>query len=419
MISEIEWVESIASRLEVNGELEKTGGQSLRIAAGVRLPYTHGVVLHREEDPSRDEHETELLLYDQIDELWWTPRVVLECKLSKVTPHDAFSYSATASPTISDPARTPNDPKGIKYEHLLALGYEDENLIPLARGNDKARKFFEERSIPWWKDTHRSGDTADKKTPTRNMASSQIACVNFLMPLAEEPEALEAMIRCIDGDIDGIELIEDTSDGSSLKSFVEFEWVGKKTSLEQKPPTRGANATSADALVIGRTDSGNKRAYLIEWKYTEEYKKDKPLDGNNETRRERYSMMFEESDSPFIKSSLSLDDWFVDPLYQIMRFLLLSRKMIRENEFEVTEARVVVACPRGNIAYRNTVTSRNMRESFPGSDMHTVVREQLADPDLFKVVAVEDLYSAISLSSQSRTIAEWSSYQQERYGWGR
>lgn len=97
LISEIEWVESIASRLEVNGELEKTGGQSLRIAAGVRLPYTHGVVLHREEDPSRDEHETELLLYDQIDELWWTPRVVLECKLSKVTPHDAFSYSATAT----------------------------------------------------------------------------------------------------------------------------------------------------------------------------------------------------------------------------------------------------------------------------------------------------------------------------------
>lgn len=322
------------------------------------------------------------------------------------------------SPTISEPARTPSDPKGIKYEHLLALGYEDENLMPLIRGNNKASKFFEERSIPWWKDTHRSGDTVDQKTPTRNMASSQIACVNFLMPLAEEPEALEAMIRCIDGDITGIELIEDTSDGRVLKSYVEFEWVGKEKSLEQKPPTRGSKATSADALVIGRTKSGSKRAYLIEWKYTEEYKKDKPLRDNNETRRERYSQMFEADDSPFLKSSLSLDDWFYDPLYQIMRFLLLSRKMIREKEFDVTEARVVVACPKGNTAYRNTITSRKMREAFPGSDLHTVVREQLAEPDLFKLVAVEDLYDAISRSSQNRTIAEWSSYHQERYCWG-
>ena len=41
----------------------------------------------------------------------------------------------------------------------------------------------------WWQ-AHVSGDASDGKRPTRNMASSQIACVNFLPSLVDIPGAL-------------------------------------------------------------------------------------------------------------------------------------------------------------------------------------------------------------------------------------
>ncbi len=89
-----------------------------------------------------------------------------------------------SSPTISDRGRNPQDPKGKRHGHLLALGHEDENLYPSIRGPDGARKFFADRSIKWWRSAQ-TGDTPKTHGPTRNLASSQVACVNFLLPLAD------------------------------------------------------------------------------------------------------------------------------------------------------------------------------------------------------------------------------------------
>ena len=60
-----------------------------------------------------------------------------------------------------------------------------------------ACKFFEERLIQWHH-TQGSGDTRGSHGPTRHMMSSQIACVNFLLPLCAIPGALRAVVRSID-----------------------------------------------------------------------------------------------------------------------------------------------------------------------------------------------------------------------------
>ena len=82
------------------------------------------------------------------------------------------------SETISHEARAPGDDKGRRNGHLLALGCEAENLYPTLRGENGAVRFFHARNIKWWCNT-RSGDAKGETGPTRNMASSQIACITF------------------------------------------------------------------------------------------------------------------------------------------------------------------------------------------------------------------------------------------------
>ena len=148
------------------------------------------------------------------------------------------------SSTISSLGRTPTDEKGLRHPHLLASGCEEENFYPGIRGPGGAVGFFAKRGIRWWKSS-RSGDDNRLGGPTRNMVSSQIACVNFLLPLAGVPGALLAVIRAIDTDVTGV--LNITTERNS--SPVEFEWTGLGGSLEGTG-TRGANATSIDAFLV-------------------------------------------------------------------------------------------------------------------------------------------------------------------------
>ena len=104
------------------------------------------------------------------------------------------------SRTISDRGRSPTDGMGLRHPHLLARGYEIENLFPGIRGEGGAIDFFSQRKIQWWKNS-RGVDDGSVDIPTRNMASSQVACVNFLLPLASIPGALASALCAIDDDI--------------------------------------------------------------------------------------------------------------------------------------------------------------------------------------------------------------------------
>ena len=149
---------------------------------------------------------------------------------------------------------TPTDPIGLKHDYLLALGYEEENLFPTLRGEDGALRYIAERNIKWWQ-ARVSGDASDGKRPTRNMASSQTACVNFLLPLVEIFGALTAVLQPIDDEVTNVADIE--HEGTS--SPVELEWIELDRALEGPGvKSGGANSTSVDAFMLGKSPGGRR-----------------------------------------------------------------------------------------------------------------------------------------------------------------
>ena len=326
-----------------------------------------------------------------------------------------------ASPTVSDRGRSPTDDKGLRNPHLLALGSETENLYPGIRGEGGAIDHFRQRGIKWWKSS-RSGDDSKSDGPTRNMASSQVACVNFLLPLAGIPGALPSLLRALDDDVAGVVSISHEERASE----VEFEWIGCGHSLEGGR-TRGSQNTSIDAFLVAVTTAGRRRAYLLEWKYVEQYLSSAPEfkgDGSQGvTRRSRYAERYHSPFSSFNPATVPvLDDFLYEPFYQIMRQRLLADRMVEEGELGVDEGKVVVVVPEGNWAYRTvtdgkTTTSPLLDQRFPQLEtVEAVMRASLKDPDAqFDMVAPSFLLEAVSRSLPEET-AEWAGYWRDRYG---
>ena len=298
-----------------------------------------------------------------------------------------------ASPTVSDQGRSPTDDSGLRNPHLLALGCEVENLFPGIRDEGGAIEFFSERGIKWWKDFGSGGD-GRWDGPTRNMTSSQVACVNFLLPLTGIPGALLSVLRTLDDDIVDVVTIPHVGHTSA----VEFEWIGLGHSLEGGR-TRGAQNTSIDAFLVAETREGRRRAYLLEWKYAERYLRGKPEfkgEGTKgDTRRRRYAERYHASFSSFNPATApDLDDFLYEPFYQIMRQRLLGDRMIQEGELGIDEAKVVVVVSEQNWAYRavsdgRTTTSPPLAQRFRGLEtVEAVMRASLKDPDAqFDMVA--------------------------------
>ena len=326
-----------------------------------------------------------------------------------------------ASQTVSDAGRDPTDDNGLQNRHLLALGHEEENLYPGLRGPGGATDFFAERNIKWWKSS-RSGDKTDTEGPTRNMTSSQVACVNFLLPLTGIPGALSAALQVLDEDVRSV--VDIHHEGRI--SPVEFEWIGIPSSLEGGV-TRGAQNTSVDAFLVAETITGRRRAYLIEWKYAEQYQSSKPpFKGNGRsgnTRRERYTGLFHAPYASFNTDVVpELDEFLYEPFYQIMRQRLLGDRMVQVRELDVDEAKVVVVVPEENRAFRavksnRTATSPLLAQRFPDLDtVESVTRASLRDAEAqFRMVAPTLLLDGVVRSLPDETV-EWAEYWRERYG---
>ena len=254
------------------------------------------------------------------------------------------------------------------------------------------------------------------------MTSSQVACVNFFLPLAGIPGALLAVLRALDSDVRGVVPIEH----GERTSCVEFEWIGLDRSLEGGH-TRGAHHTSADAFLVAETRAGNRRAYLFEWKYWERYLSGKPRDlgagKSGQRRQNRYSPLFDAQYCSFDPASApGLDAFLYEPFYQIMRQRLLADRMVHERELDVDEARIVVVVPEENWAYRTvadggTTTSPVLAQRFPDlGTVKEVMRACLKDPAAqFDLVAPRRLLDPVQGEFPGET-AQWAGYWQERYG---
>jgi hypothetical protein len=238
------------------------------------------------------------------------------------------------------------------------------NLAPDIR--DLAMQYFAEKGITWHGHANHG-------------LSSQVCCLNFLMPLAHEPGALSRLIGTA-LDIAPPEMLPMEQDEAGSDWFVAFEWIGERDYLNEAGKsgvrTRGANATSTDAAVRFVAD-GRTEIALIEWKFTESYGAPIPPAGNP-TRMDRYRDIAFAPAGP-IRADLDLDlaDFFWEPFYQMLRQQMLATQMERARELGAERVRVLHISPVANIKLHK-VTAPALR-SF-GDDAFAVFGKLLADP---------------------------------------
>jgi hypothetical protein len=250
------------------------------------------------------------------------------------------------SPTFSAAARADGIYKGKTYPFCLPLDCAGENLYPDIRQN--ALLFFAEHDIKW--------HDGQKGAPSNHLCSSQVCCINFLFPLTTRPLALAALLHPVFPELHHMLPVEDGL-------YVSFEWIGAKNYLKEKTAahsqrTRGANFTSADAIVMFERKDKRRQIVLIEWKYTEAYSGSFLKIAESGTDRSAiYRPLFESSDCPINKEALpGFDALFYEPFYQLMRQQLLVYEMEKYHEMDADLVSVLHISPAHNLDFRK-VTS--------------------------------------------------------------
>jgi len=283
--------------------------------------------------------------------------------------------------------------KGAPYR----LDTRGPNLAPSIRG--AAETYFKDRGIVW----HRH---------TSHGLSSQVCCLNFLMPLAEHPGMLSALVaRALDIEAPEMLPVEDGPHGRPW--YVGFEWIGGADHLGEwrgGKASRGANATSADAVVRFRSE-GRVETLLIEWKYTEAY--GARLSGGEtaaKTRSERYSsMMFAPVGPLKPDTNLPLSAFFYEPFYQLLRQQMLAFRMQAAGEDGAERVRVLHISPAGNTAL-HAVTSPALARR--GADAFEVFRSLLVRPEDFVPRSTEALFNPLIDAPDA---GGWGEYLRDRY----
>lgn len=96
-MTEKEWVKSFIPDIEI---MLRDSDDSIRVVDGHRLSYANEVLTYsKDHKPDKQKsigYETDILIYEQLDDTIWKPRVVIETKLRTVTTHDAITYSQKA-----------------------------------------------------------------------------------------------------------------------------------------------------------------------------------------------------------------------------------------------------------------------------------------------------------------------------------
>jgi hypothetical protein len=297
-------------------------------------------------------------------------------------------------------------PGKIGYEEKafrLQPGEQALNLAPAIR--DVAMRYMRDNKIAWHADSNHA-------------RSSQVCCLNFLMPLAANPGMLSRVI----GDALGIaspKMLEVESGPDGRPWFIGFEWNGRKDYLNegdnQGKRTRGSNSTSVDAVVRFRHD-GSAQTLLIEWKYTESYGGPIKAEGNA-ARIKRYQNLVFAPDGPVRDDlggpirdelGLKLEDFFYEPFYQLLRQQMLAFQMQRLKEDGANRVRVLHIAPAANLALTR-VTSPALKRF--GNNAFTVFRSLLTRPEDFVSRSTESLFGPLMSDLNN----DWAAYLARRY----
>jgi len=222
-----------------------------------------------------------------------------------------------------------------------------------------------------------------------------VACINHLYFIRQRKDAATAILKSISNTIKEAVTVDD--------GYVEFEAIGRENYLGEKSHTRGANATSVDAIMVGKENNGSNTLILIEWKYTEEYREE---DKYIPTRFNIYNKLLKEKDCP-----ISTDDYkalYYEPFYQLMRQTLLGWKMVQAGEYQCDDYIHVHVIPENNVELRDRVTSPGLR----GNNISEAWKAVLKKPEHYIVISPEHFIYPSAICPDTKSIM---TYLKKRY----
>lgn len=311
------------------------------------------------------------------------------------------------------------DKGNLKYNPKFRLWNEENNLYrPILK---KAIDYFNKdtNGIEWFK-LKSWGENGTR--PTKHVLSSQVACVNHLFAIREDPNAVLAIARAVDPEISEVVLLNNDKEGS--RGYISFEVISKEDHLNEADKitgklSRGEYCTSVDALIIGIRDK--KRIMLvIEWKYTESYddtdksKEDgnhpKGSMGSGNTRLKWYSSLILNSKQIVrpLTDNLRGSVYFFEPFYQLMRQTLWAEQMILHKDTEILKA--------DDYIHVHVIPSANhdlLDKVYPssGKRMEETWRSCIIDQNKYRIITPEDLLAGI----KSKNYEKFIDYLQNRY----
>ncbi len=291
------------------------------------------------------------------------------------------------------------DPGGGHYKNMprpFVLINPENNLWKGIRKD--AIEYFKNNKIVWW-----SGATQ----PSGHLLSSQVNCLNHLFFLRKDREAALMILKNINTDF--VEACPDFESG-----YIGFEVVSKQSYLGEAPigkeQTRGANCTSVDAMMTGFLKNGEKVQVLIEWKYTELYPKaDKSKGSSGITRKNRYDLLIDDKDSP-INRTVSIDNLYYEPFYQLMRQTLLAWQMTKHKEAELNadDWLHLDVIPENNLNLLYQVTAPDLEQT----GLEEAWKSQLKDPDKYNIITPQRLLKPLIFLPKYRPFIK---YLNQRY----
>ena len=262
----------------------------------------------------------------------------------------------------------------------------------------EAIKYFSDNKIVWW-----PGSTE----PSGHLLSSQVSCINHLFFLRNDKVAALKVLQNLNPDF--VEVCPDFENG-----YIGFEVVSKHSYLgevaEGKEQTRGANCTSVDAMMTGKLKNGKKIQILIEWKYTELYSKSDKSEGTSgKTRKNRYDALIDDKDSP-IKRTVSIDNLYYEPFYQIMRQTLLAWQMTKNktNELKADDWLHLDIVPENNLNLRYQVPAPGMIQS----GIEEAWKSQLRTAEKYNVITPQKLLKPLIFDNHYKILM---TYLNKRY----
>jgi len=287
--------------------------------------------------------------------------------------------------------KDPGNGEHLKVKYPFVLKKAEKNLWTKIR--KEAIKYFANNKIVWW-----PGSTE----PSGHLLSSQVSCVNHLFFLRNDKDAALKILQNINPDF--VEVCPDFENG-----YIGFEVVSKHSYLGEvqkgKEQTRGAHCTSVDAMMTGKLKNGKKIQVLIEWKYTELYPKaDKSEGSSGMTRKNRYDALIDDKDSP-IKRTISIDNFYYEPFYQIMRQTLLAWQMTKNksNELNADDWLHFDVIPENNLNLRYQVPAPDMIQS----GIEEAWKSQLKEPEKYNVITPQKLLKPLIFNSNYRSLINY------------